>query len=77
MTEMAKSKNKDISSVRIISDDRNIGGPLMVTLLLKNCEFQNDNYLSNPTRFIFEKLKTLEKSSELAFKIMGFFRFSR
>lgn len=77
MTEMAKSKNKDISSVRIKSDERDIGDPLMMTLFLKNSEFQNDNYLSNPTKFVFNKLKTLEKSSELAFKIMGFFRFSR
>ncbi|XP_052699175.1 uncharacterized protein LOC128176701 [Crassostrea angulata] len=75
MTEMAKSNNKDISSVRFISDERNIGDPLMVTLFLKNSEFKNYHFLSNPTKFVFEKLKTLEKSSELAFKIMGFFVF--
>lgn len=77
MTEMAKSKNKDIYRiyVRINSDDRDIGDPLMMTLFLKNSEFHNDNYLSNPTKFIFYKLKTLEKSSELAFKIMVFFVF--
>lgn len=77
MTEMAKSKNKDIYRiyVRINSDDRDIGDPLMMTLFLKNSEFHNNNYLSNPTKFIFYKLKTLEKSSELAFKIMVFFVF--
>lgn len=47
----------------------------MMTLFLKNCEFKNYNYLSNPTMFVFDKLKTLEKSSELAFKIMVFFVF--
>lgn len=72
-SEMAKSKNIDLSSVRIQSDGRSIGGPVMMTLFLKNRAFQNDNYSSNPTKFIFEKLKTLEKSSELAFKIMVFF----
>lgn len=73
LTEMTKSKNIDISSVKFQTDGRRIGDPLTMTLLLKNRAFQNHEYLSDPAKFIFEKLKTLEKSSELAFKIMVFF----
>uniref|UniRef100_A0A8W8N1Y1 Uncharacterized protein n=1 Tax=Magallana gigas TaxID=29159 RepID=A0A8W8N1Y1_MAGGI len=74
---MAKSKNIGKPSVRIHTYERSIGDRLMMTLFLKNREFQNLKYLSNPAKFIFEKLKTLEKSlnihNQLAFKVMVFF----
>lgn len=58
LTEMAKSKNIDISIVRFQTDERSIGDPLMMTLFLKNFAFRNHEYLSNPAKFVFEKLKT-------------------
>lgn len=76
LTEMARSKNKDISSVNIQIDRRSIGDTLMMTLFLKNCAFQNHEYLSNPAKFIFGKLETLKESpkmmDQLAFKTMVF-----
>lgn len=81
LSAMAKSKNIGKPSVRIHTDERSIGDRLMMTLCLKNREFQNPKYLSNPAKFIFEKLKTLKKSPErndqLAFKTMVFFRSSQ
>lgn len=77
LTEMARRTNKDISSFNIQTDGRSIGDTLMMTLFLKNCAFQNHEYLSNPAKFIFGKLETLRESPEimdqLAFKTMGFF----
>lgn len=76
LTEMAKNKNIDISKVRFQTDVTSIGDPLIMTLFLKNCAFRNHEYLRNPAKFVFEKLKTLEKSPEihdqLAFKTMVF-----
>lgn len=47
-----------------------------MTLFLKNRAFRNPEYLRNPAKFVFEKLKTLEESPEindqLAFKTMVF-----
>lgn len=77
LTEMARSNNKDISSANIQTGGRSIGDTLMMTLFLKNCAFQNHEYLSNPAKFIFGKLKTLRESpkimDQLAFKTMVFF----
>lgn len=76
LNEMAKSKNIDISKVRFQTDERSIGDPFMMTLFLKNRAFRNHEYLRNPAKFVFEKLKILEKSPEindqLAFKTMVF-----
>lgn len=73
LTEMAKRKNKDISSLRFQLNNRSIGDTLIMTLYLKNL---NPEYLSNPGKFIFEKLKTLNESPEiidrLAFKTIVF-----
>uniref|UniRef100_A0A8W8MZN4 Uncharacterized protein n=1 Tax=Magallana gigas TaxID=29159 RepID=A0A8W8MZN4_MAGGI len=76
LTEMAKGKNIDISRVRFQTDERSVGDPLVITLFLKNIAFRNHEYLLNPSKFVFEKLKTLEKSpkinDQLAFKTMVF-----
>lgn len=76
LTEMAKNNGMDISNVTFQIAGASIGDPLIMTLYLKNCAFQNNNYLSNPNKFIFEKLKSLEGSPEiheqLAFRIMVF-----
>lgn len=74
---MAKGKNIGKPSVRIHTHERCIGDRLMMTLFLKNREFQNSEYLSTLAKFIFEKLNTLKKSPEvndqLAFKTMVLF----
>lgn len=62
LVEIAKNNEIDFSNTTIQLGGANIGGPLMMTLYLKNCEFQHYNFLSYPTMFIFRKLKTLEKS---------------
>lgn len=73
ITELAKS-NK---SVTIQTVDASIGETLVITLYQKNLAFKDENFLSNPTKFIFEKLKKLEKSQnisdQLAFKVMIIF----
>lgn len=77
LSAMAKGKNIGNPSVRIHTHERCIGDRLMMTLFLKNREFQNLKYLYNPAMFIFEKLKTLRGSpdinDQLAFKTMFFF----
>lgn len=76
LTEMAKNTEIDISNLTLQISGASIGGPLIMTLYLKNREFQNQNYLSNPTMIIFKKLKSLEESTEIhdqfAFKVMIF-----
>lgn len=77
LTAMAKSKHIVKPSVSFHTDERGIGDRLLMTLFLKNREFQNSEYLSTPAKFIFEKLNTLKRSPEvndqLAFKTMVFF----
>lgn len=74
LTEIAKSNKIDISNVPIQQDGASIGRSIIMTLFIKNRAFRNDNFLSNPSMFIFKKLKTLEGSSDindqLAFKIL-------
>lgn len=74
LTEIAKNNKIDISNVPIQQDGASIGSCIIMTLFLKNRAFQNDEFLSNPTMFIFKILKTLEGSSDindqLAFKIL-------
>lgn len=74
LTEIAMSNKVDISNVAIQQDGASIGSSIILTLFLKNCAYQNHNFLSNPTMFIFKKLKTLEGSSDIndqiAFKIL-------
>lgn len=74
LTEIAKNNKIDISNVPILQDGASIGSCIIMTLFLKNRAFQNDEFLSNPTMFIFKILKTLEGSSDindqLAFKIL-------
>lgn len=76
LTEMANNTELDISNLTIQIDGASIGDPLKLTLYLRNRVFQNQNYLSNPTMFIYEKLKSLEESPEIhdqfAFKVMIF-----
>lgn len=77
LTEMAKNPEIDILNETFQIGGASIGDPLIIILYLKNLAFQNQYYLSNPTKFIFEKLKTMEESPEindqLAFKVMIFF----
>lgn len=74
LTEIAKNNKIDISNVPIQQDRASIETCIIMTLFLKNRAFQNDEFLSNPTIFIFKLLKTLEGSSDindqLAFKIL-------
>lgn len=73
---MANNPEIDISNLTNQIGGASIGGPLIMTLYLKNRAFQTKKYLSNPTMFIFEKLKSLEESPEIkdqfAFKVMVF-----
>lgn len=73
ITELAKS-NKPVT---IQTVNASIGETLIVTLYQRNLAFKDKNFLSNPTKFIFEKLKKLEKSQnisdQLAFKVMIIF----
>lgn len=66
-------KNK----VKYQIDRATIGDLFLITLFLKNCVFQDKRFLSNPIKFIFEKLKSLQQSSiilhQLTFKVMVFF----
>lgn len=77
LTEMAKNPKMDIANETFQIGGASIGDPLIMILYLKNLAFQNQNYFSNPTMFIFEKLKTMEESPEindqLTFKVMIFF----
>lgn len=77
LAEMSKMNEIDISNVTNKIGNAGIGDSLIMTLYLKNRAFQNNDFLSNPTKFIFEKLKSLEMSPEihdqLAFKVMVFF----
>lgn len=76
LAEMAKNTKTDISNLTNQIGGASIGSPLIMTMYLKNRAFQTKEYLSNPTLFIFKKLKSLEGSLEIkdqfAFKVMIF-----
>lgn len=74
LTEIAKSNKIDISNVITQIGAASIGGSVIMTLSRKNRSFRKHDFLSNPTMFILEKLKTLERSpdinEQLAFRIL-------
>lgn len=64
MTEiLTNSKKERKNNVKYKIDRATIGDCFLITLFLKNCEFQDKRFLSNPIKFIFEKLKSLQQSS--------------
>lgn len=78
MTEIEINCEKEIKNkVNYQIDRATIGDLFLITLFLKNCVFQDILFLSNPIKFIFEKLKSLQESSimlhQLKFKVMVFF----
>lgn len=77
LTKMALVKNKNISNQTAKISENSIGSTLITSLYLRNSDFEHQLFFNNPTEFIFEKLKNLEKSpnnrNKLAFKVMVFF----
>lgn len=54
LTEMAKNPEIDILNETFQIGGASIGDPLIIIMYLKNLAFQNQYYLSNPTKFIFK-----------------------
>lgn len=68
LTEIAKSNTGEISYEnigKIQQRGSSVGELVLLTLWGKNSEFQTEQFLSNPIKFIISSLETLERSDDI------------